>query len=357
MDFNDLLLIRKGIPEMTLGAGETRIEPAATAEEWGAKAAALGEIFQQTCGERPAVDCPLALRVEAETDCGDYWERRLSYALEPDERVTSIALVPKGLRAPAPAVLCIHPTCDIGKLQTVGRDPDEKLPPEQVDRAYGVHLVRRGFVILAPDLLGAGDRRYPGLRSFDNGPFYGKHPRWSGTGKDLWDLGRALDVIQKIPEADPGRIGSLGHSQGGGLTTYLMAVDKRVKAGVNNCGLWPLKAQKNPYSLARTEWWIGRPALRPFCLTGKDFPADVHELMALAAPRPAMTIIALNDWGFQPPEESFSRPMWENLGANVRKVYSLFSAADRFELLLHFEGHSFPPAMREAACLFLEKWL
>jgi hypothetical protein len=134
-------------------------------------------------------------------------------------------------------------------------------------------------------------------------------------------------------------------------------VDKRVKAGVNNCGLWPLKAQKNPYSLARTEWWIGRPALRPFCLTGKDFPADVHELMALAAPRPAMTIIALNDWGFQPPEESFSRPMWENLGANVRKVYSLFSAADRFELLLHFEGHSFPPAMREAACLFLEKWL
>jgi pimeloyl-ACP methyl ester carboxylesterase len=271
--------------------------------------------------------------------------------------VTSIALVPKGGTRPRPAVLCIHPTCDIGKLQTIGRDPAETQPPEKVDRAYGVHLVRRGFVVLAPDLLASGDRRYPGVRSFDNGPFYLKHPRWSGTGKDLWDLGRALDVLQRIPEADPERIGSLGHSQGGGLTTYLMAVDKRVKAGVNNCGLWPLRSQKNPYSLARTSWWIGRPALRPFCLTGKDFPGDVHELMALAAPRAAMTIIALDDWGYLPAEEGVSRPMWEDLGANVRKIFAMCGAAGQFELRLHFEGHSFPASMREAAYSFLEKSL
>ena len=357
VDFKDLMMIRKGLPEMTVGAVETCVEPITTPQEWDAKAEALREIFWQTCSERPQIDCPLDLRVESEEDRGDLIERHLSYALEPDERVTSIALIPKKLKSPAPAVLCIHPTCEIGKLQTVGRDPDEKKPPEEVDRAYGYHLARTGFVVLAPDLLGAGARRYPGLRAFDNGPFYLKHPHWSGTGKDLWDLSRALDVIQQIPEADPEMIGSIGHSQGGGLTTYLMAVDKRVKVGVNNCGLWPSRAKKNPFDVARTAWWIGRPALRPFCLAGKDLPIDLHELIALAAPRKTMVIVALNDYGYQPKEEAVSRPPWENLKENVEKVFKLTSDADHFKLILHLEGHSFQLQMREKAYAFLEKAL
>jgi dienelactone hydrolase len=356
-DFNDLVMIRKGEPEMTLGTGATCVEPITAVQEWDAKAEALREIFWQTCGQRPQVDCPLDLRVESEEDRGDFLERRLSYALEPDERVTSIALIPKTLRALAPAVLCIHPSCDIGKLQTIGRDPMDAEPPELRDRAYGFQLVKRGFVVLAPDLLGAGERRYPGLRAFDNGPFYLKHPRWSGTGKDLWDLGRALDVIQQIPGVDPERIGALGHSQGGGLTTYLMAVDQRVKAGVNNCGLWPLRALKNPFAVARTGWWIGRPALRPFCLAGKAFPIDVHELMALAAPRRSLVMIALNDWGYQSTEEPISRPEWENLGNSVGKIYTLASAPAAFKLILHLNGHCFPQPLREQAYTFLEEAL
>ncbi len=357
-DFRDLMMIRKGSPEMTVGeGGDTHIREIETKEEWDAKAEALLEIFRQTCGEHPQIDCHLDIRVESEESRDGFLERRLSYNLEPDERVTSIALIPKNLKSPAPSLLCIHPTCAIGKLQTVGLDPADTNPPEQIDRAYGYHLVRRGFVVLAPDLLAAGDRRYPGLRHFDNGPFYLKHPKWSGTGKDLWDLRRALDVIQQIPEADPDRIGSIGHSQGGGLTTYLMAVDKRVKAGVNSCGLWPLKAHKNPFKIARTAWWIGRPALRPFCLTGKDFPVDVHELIALAAPRHAMVIVALNDCGYRPDEEAVSRPLWENLGENVEKIYKVISGTGGLNLILHLDGHGFQLRMREKAYSFLEKAL
>jgi hypothetical protein len=356
-DFSDLMMIRRGLPEMTLGDGGTRTGWINTAQEWYSKAEALREIFWQTCGNRPQVACPLDMRVESEADCGDFLERRLNYALEPDERVTSIALIPKNLKSRTPALLCIHPTCDAGKLETVGRDPAETLPPEKVDMAYGYHLVKKGFVVLAPDLLGAGERCYPGLPYFDNGPLYRKHPQWSGTGKDLWDLGRAVDVIQQIPEADPEKIGSIGHSQGGGLTTYLMAVDRRIKVGVNNCGLWPLKAHKNPFRIARTGWWIGRPALRPFCLAGKDFPVDVHELMALAAPRRLMVIVALNDCGYQTNEEPVSRALWENLGANMEKLYKLISDSGHFKLILHSDGHSFPPPMRERAYAFLEEAL
>lgn len=207
---------------------------------------------------------------------------------------------------------------------------DGKLTVAAANRAYGLHLVRRGFVTFSLDLLGAGERIYPGRGSFDNQPFIDAHPTWSGTGKDLWDLQRAVDVMQTMPEIDPERIGSIGHSQGAGLTCALMAVDDRLKAGVSNCGVWPARISKNPFNHARTHWFTATPALRPFCYAGKPFPIDGHELFALAAPRLYLNISALNDSGFKEEDEPFTRPAWENLTLNVKKIYGLYGAAERF---------------------------
>ena len=108
--FDDLMLIRKGGAKMTAGEGGTVVEPLTTREEWEAKAAALRDLFRLTCGVQPDVDCPLDIEVESETDHGDYMERRIAYNLEPDERVASLALIPKQLEGAAPGMLCIHPT-------------------------------------------------------------------------------------------------------------------------------------------------------------------------------------------------------------------------------------------------------
>jgi len=118
--FGDLLLIRKGGPEMEQGGGPTTIEPAVTPAEWEVKAQALREIFRQTLGEDPRIDCPLSLQVDYEKDRGDHIERRVSYMVAPDERVASLALIPKGLSRPAPGLLCIHPTQEWGKEELVG---------------------------------------------------------------------------------------------------------------------------------------------------------------------------------------------------------------------------------------------
>lgn len=351
--FADLLLIRKGRPGMMMGAGPTTIEPITSPGEWGEKAAALREIFRQTLGEQPPVECPLDLRVEEEIDRGDHTERRYSYQVAPDERVASLALIPKGLSGATPAALCIHSTHAWGKLEVVGRGGDFDNSPGR-NRSYALDLVRRRYVTFAPDLLGSGERMYPGRRAFDNEPFYEKHPRWSGTGKDLWDMGRALDVMESMPEIDRTRIGSIGHSQGGGITCYLMAIDARIRVGVSNCGLWPHRLNKNPFCVARTGWWIGRPALRSHFLCGKPAPIDFHELFALAAPRPFLNISSLAEYQYTAADAPFTSGAWEDLARNVNKVYGLLGAPGGFRLVAHLGEHDFPDDVRADAYRFID---
>ncbi len=47
---------------------------------------------------------------------------------------------------------------------------------------------------------------------------------------------RAITFLEQQPEVDTKRIGALGHSMGGKLTTNLAAIDKRIKAAVPSCG-------------------------------------------------------------------------------------------------------------------------
>ncbi len=351
--FDDLLDIRVGDAGLTLGSIPSRIEKIASAEQWAIKAAALRDLFRQTLGEMPPVACGLAPEQLGEEDRGDHIRRRVAYAVAPDERISAYLLLPKRRQKKAPAVLCIHPTTPLGKEQSIGNDPAEG----GQDRAYALHLVRRGYVTLSYDLISANERCYPGLRPFDTAPFYQKHPRWSVRGKDLWDARRAVDFLTTLDEVDPERIGSIGHSQGGGITIHAMGLDERIKVGVSSCGMWPDRLSKNPFNNARTGWWVGRPLLRPYCWTGKDFPVGLHEHLAMIAPRAVMAITALNDCGYAGEEAEAVRPVFANLDANVTRVFELLGAAGSFRSVLHTRGHSFFEEQRAAAYAFLDEHL
>jgi dienelactone hydrolase len=353
LGFDDLLDIRKGGESLTLGSGPSRVERIGTAGEWTAKADALRDLFRQTLGCAPEEPCPLSPEVLEETDCGAYVRRKVSYLAGPGERITAYILVPRGQSGRTPAILCVHPTSPLGKEQTVGHDRTE----EGQNRAYGVHLAERGYITMAYDLLSAGERTYPGLRAFETEPFYRQHPRWSVRGKDLHDVGRAIDLLLTMEEVDPDRIGSIGHSQGGGITLHAMALDPRIRAGVCNCGEWPQRLSKNPYNNARTGWWVGRPALRPYCLTGKPFPIDLHEYLALIAPRSILNIVALNDWQYSAQDEPFTRPAMERLEEAVSGVFRMLGAEGNYRQVLHTRGHGFLREEREIAYVFLDEKL
>ena len=353
VSFDDLLDIRKGDDNLTLGAGPSHITKITTAAEWQTKAAALRDIFRQTLGQAPDLACPLDPQIVAAEECDGYLKRTVTYALTPQERTEAYVLIPHGLTTLAAAVLCIHPTTSLGKEQAIGNDPTEK----GQNSAYALHLVQRGYITLAYDLLSANTRCYPGLKDFDTAPFYQQYPNWSVRGRDLWDVGRAIDLLQSLDEVDPNRIGSIGHSQGGGITIHAMALDERIAAGVSSCGDWPDRIAKNPFNGARTGWWVGRPALRPYCYTGKPFPIDLHEYLALAAPRPIMNIVALNDWMYGLDEEEFTRTTLDDLAKNVSSVYALLGAENKFAQPLHTAGHGFQQEQHNLAYTFLDQYL
>lgn len=101
----------------------------------------------------------------------------------------------------------------------------------------GVLLAENGFAALVYDPIEQGERKQ---RLEDKGHWAtGKHNRlgaraellgWSAAQFRVWDGIRALDILAARPDVDATRLGVMGMSGGGTLTSYLMALDDRVKA-------------------------------------------------------------------------------------------------------------------------------
>ena len=117
-------------------------------------------------------------------------------------------------------------------------------------KAYDVYqrccqgLVRLGYVVLAFDPMGQGERvyypdaagRHTRLHSSDDEHTVpGKQMLLLGdnsTRLQVWDAVRSLDYLASLPIVDAKHIGGTGQSGGGTLTMLLMTVDDRLAAAV-----------------------------------------------------------------------------------------------------------------------------
>ena len=171
-------------------------------------------------------------------DCGDYTREKVVFDTERYVSLVAYVLVPKGL-APGerrPGVLAAHGH-GRGKADICGvpDTPDEADFIARLNYDYACQFARHGYVVIAPDWRGFGERRSPA--------------EWAREGRDpcnvnymahgylghhlltlqIWDGMCALDYLQARPEVDPERLGVAGLSFGGTMTTYLTALDPRVK--------------------------------------------------------------------------------------------------------------------------------
>ncbi len=356
--FDDLFLIRTGPENFRAGHGTTRIKKIDSLDDWQEKKIALKNLYLLTLGQEPEnLSVPFEAKIESEQKCDGFIKRKISYWLMKDERVTSYMLIPNNIKDKLPAILCIPPTTPLGKEQTIGNDNT----PQGQDRAYALHLVKEGFITFAFDWITAGERKFPNAKHFQTAPFYEKFPKWSVRGKDIFDIKRTIDLLTTFPEIDTNRIASIGHSQGGGLTIEAMAIDDRIKTGVSSCGAWPARFSKNPFNHCRQtkDFWTGRPILANFAIAAKQYPIDLHELLAMIAPKPFMLITALNDFRFSLDELNFTTEIMENLNQAIRKIYKLHSetSENNFVSVTHTEGHSFKASQRLLAYQFLKQHL
>ena len=192
---------------------------ASAAEDGAADVSAKGRLDRarllRLLGTVPAAPPSLAPQRLERVDLGEVVREKVTYAVEPGERVAAWLFIPAGGGPRFPAVLCHH---QHGGQFQVGKDGPAGLGSTP-DQHYAIELARRGYVTLAPDALCFGERQDPAgkLKDAAYERFEALHRITEGKtiqGKYVWDARRALDYLETRVEVDRMRLGMIGHSLG-----------------------------------------------------------------------------------------------------------------------------------------------
>ena len=332
-------------PPVIESSWDDLLENVRTREDWQKHRAVLRQRYLDLIrDEHKPKKPPLDLQVHETTVVDDCYQRLyISYQVEHDERAHAYLGIPLRLKAKGPAVVALHGTTAEGTRQTAGLSGNP-------DKAFLDHLCRRGYVVIAPEHFVSGER-IPPEGPYETGRFYQKHPQWTAVGKFTFEHSIAVDVLLTRSEVDAERIGAMGHSLGGHGTFYLAAYDERIKASVCNCGASFFRHNAQVEAWSRDHWYIYLKPIRPLLLRGELPPIDMHEIIALIAPRAFMDVSALND----------GNPLTQRQRAlmllKIADVYQLLGKPGNFSFFIHGRGHSVPHESRELIYGFLDAHL
>ncbi len=306
-----------------------------TRRDWEKRRSLILQNMQAVMGPLPDSKrrVPLDIRIESVEETPTFTRKKITFAVEKDDRLPAYLLIPRGLEGKAPAVLCLHQTIQPGKEEPAGVSGNP-------DLHYAAHLADRGYVALAPDYAPFGEYRAD--------PYALGYV--SGTMKGIWNHMRAVDVLESLPEVDGNRIGCIGHSLGGHNTLFLGVFDQRIKAMVSNCGFTSFPKY---YGGNLAGWTSDRYMPRIANVYGKDpkkVPFDFPEVVAAIAPRALLVIAPVGDDNF---EVSGVRDCVDA----SRTVYNLLGASPKLAELYPECKHEFPASSREAAYSWLDRWL
>lgn len=269
-----------------------------------------------------------------------YRLEKLSYESRPGLRVPANLYIPTTGQSPFPGVLF-----------QMGHSLNGKAYESYQKCCQG--LARLGYVVLAFDPMGQGERTYYHVEDADE-----EHSRPgrqmllvgdSATRLQLWDALRSLDVLASHPMVDPKRLASMGQSGGATLTMLLAAVDDRLSCAVVSSGNTENFACAGFNAPGSTD-----DAEQDFVASG-PLGFDRWDLLYPLAPKPLLVTVSERDsFGTYSPsyiasgEEEFDK---------LRRMYSLLGAADRIEWKTTALPHALTHQMRLYTYEFLERWL
>ncbi len=292
--------------------------------------------MQQVMGPRPADSRkgPLDVKVVSEEKLDGYVRKKVTFAAEKGDRVPAWLLVPTGTSAKLPAMLCLHQTIAIGKDEPVGLGKQESKQQAQ-------HLVKRGYVCLAPDYPSFGEYQYDFKAAFKAGDYA------SGTMKAIWNNMRAIDLLESLPEVDKARIGAIGHSLGGHNALFTAAFDERIKVTVTSCGFCSFAKY---YGGNLKGWTSDRYMPRIAAEYGNDpkrVPFDFADVLSAIAPRAVFVMAPTRD-------SNFDVEGVKDVVKAVTPVYERLTASDKLKAIHPDAGHDWPEEARKEAYEFVD---
>lgn len=283
---------------------------------------------------------PLNPRITGTLDRAGYRIEKLIFESQPRYYVTANLYIPTTGKPPYPAV-----------LGTAGHTAEGKAAA-LYQRAW-IGLAKRGFVVLAYDPPGQGERlEYLDLAT-------GKSILGAGstnqhimagipcllTGANMaryivWDGIRAFDYLLTRKEVDPARIGVAGNSGGGTQTAYLAVFEERLAAAAPSCyitsweKLWPARGPQD-----------AEQVFPGFLRDGLDFP----DFLIAFAPRPIQMAAAIQDY--------FPIDGARATYAQARRIFEILGAAGRAGYFEFDDTHGWSQPRREATYRWFARWL
>ena len=224
-----------------------------------------------------------------------------------------------------PGVLAIHGHGQFGYDPVVGKTetPGVKQAIEGANYDYGLQLVRRGYVVVAPSITPFGRRVADRSRYGNQDPCAVTFVRMQLLGKlliaeNLRDTLWAFELLSRQAEVDPQRLGCVGLSYGGRMTMLTSALEPRIGVAVISGALNVMQERiSHRYS-------CGAQVIPSLLRYG-----DVPEISSLIAPRPCLWEIGSQD--------GLIIPDWADRALQrIGRAYQAFDAkenlqVDRFE--------------------------
>jgi len=316
------------------------------AAEWDQQKEQLRSKLWQILGDLPPLFTPKPEIILREQRKG-YTLHKIQFKNGVDDMVYGYLAIPDQCTEPGPAILYHHyhgGEYDNGKEEVLKDYPVDKPPLETLTQA--------GYVVLAIDAYGFGERQHQGPagdkesgQQTESALF--KQFIWQG--KTLWgmmirDDQLALNYLLSRPEVDSKRVGATGMSMGSTRSWWLSALDNRISAAVCVCCLTRYQniiqhGENNQHGIY---YYV------PDVLYND---IDMEAVVGLIAPRPLMTQTGDQDGGS--PIDGVNA-----INSFVKSIFGLYNQPDCFKDMIYPGiGHKYTPEMWSETLAWFEKHL
>ncbi len=307
----------------------------------------IRQTFWQLTGGIPE-RTPLELRTTAAFERNGYRVEKILYQSRPGFHITANLYIPAVGQPPYAGVL-FH----------MGHSLNGKAAETYQKCCQG--LARLGYVVLAFDPMGQGERTYypkggsvvTRLGSADEEHTVpGRQMLLVGdtaTRLQVWDAIRSLDVLAAHPSVDPKRLASTGQSGGATVTMLLAAVDDRLAAVAVSSGNTENFACADfdpPGSVDDAEQNL---------VGGASLGFDRWDLLYPLAPKPLLIMASARDFfgTYSPRYLSSGR---EEFG-KLARVYAILGAREKLQWVETPTPHALSYFLRTRIYGWFERWL
>ncbi|HTU51174.1 MAG TPA: acetylxylan esterase [Acidobacteriaceae bacterium] len=282
---------------------------------------------------------PLHAHITGTLTRDGYRIEKLTFESLPNFYVTADVYVPTSSRGPYPAV-----------LGTAGHSAAGKAEP--IYQKAWIALAKRGFLVLAFDEVGLGERvqywdpqlgrsrigiasaehTVMGMQSLLVGINLGMYVAWDGI--------RGIDYLLSRSDVDPKRIAVIGNSGGGNQSAVMALVDPRVAVAAPSCWMTSSKALWEQFEPQDAEQNV-----TGFLSSGLDY----GDFPLAFAPRPYLFLTATQDF--------FPIAGAHATFKEAQRIYQVMGQPNHVALFEYNDTHGWSQPRREATYRWLEQWL